>query len=171
MSETLSMYNACIPTLDRWLSNLDYVLKKGEANAKERDIDPSVFLNARLAPDMHPLKKQVQMVASLAKNCPHRIMGSDAPVYEETEETFEELYALIAKARKDVSGFKKIELDGREDREFNVEIGPMNLDFTGISYFSGFTLPNIMFHCTTTYNILRHNGVPIGKLDFLGGRL
>jgi len=169
MSQTLSMYNACIPMLDRTLSNLEYVLKKGEANAKERDIDPFVFLNARLAPDMHPLKKQVQFVASLAKNCPHRIIGSEAPVYEETEETFEELYALIAKARKEITKFKEEDLDGKEDREFSLEIGPMNMDFTGISYYSGFILPNIMFHCTTTYAILRHNGVPLGKFDFFGG--
>ena len=171
MSQTLSMYNACVPALDRWLSNLEYVLKKGEANAKERNIDPDIFLNARLAPNMYPLVKQVQVVTGLAVKGPHRIVGSEPPVYEETEKTFAELYALIAKARKEVTRFKKSDLDGKEDREFSVKLGPRDMDFTGISYFSGFILPNVMFHTAAVYNILRHNGVPLGKFDFFGGGL
>ncbi len=171
MPQTLSMYNACIPMLDRTLSNLEHILKKGEANAKERGIDPEVFLTARLAPDMHHLIKQVQIATSLAKNCPHRIADTTPPVFEETEETFEELYALIAKARAEIGTFNREDLDGKEGRAFSLEIGPVTMDFTGISYFSGFIIPNVLFHCTTAYNILRHNGVPLGKFDFFGGSM
>jgi len=171
MAHIFSMFETCIPVLDKALGNLEHILKKGEANAKERDIDPSIFVNARLAPDMYALNKQVQVVASIAKNCPHRIAGTEPPVYEETEETFEELYELIAKARKEITGFKPADLDGKEDRSFSVKLGPMDVDFTGLTYFSNFTLPNVMFHNTTAYNILRSNGVPLGKFDFFGGSL
>ena len=165
----LSMYNACVPVLDRLLSNLEYVLKKGEANAAERGIDPEVFLNARLAPDMATLTKQVQIAASMSKVCPHRLVGSTPPVYEDTESTFEELYALIAKARAEVNSFTPEMLNGTEGRTFSVKLGPTEREFVGIAYHSGFILPNVTFHCTTAYNILRHNGVPLGKMDFFGG--
>ena len=166
---SLSMYTACIPMLDRVLANLEYVLKKGEANAAERDIDPGVFLTARLAPDMAPLTRQIQIAASMAKNCPHRLVGTTPPVYEDTEKTFEELYALIAKARKEIMSFTPDHMDGTDDRAFSVQIGPSERDFVGLTYLFGFIYPNILFHCTTTYNILRSNGVPLGKLDFFGG--
>ncbi|MGJ8562416.1 MAG: DUF1993 domain-containing protein [Alphaproteobacteria bacterium] len=165
----LSMYNASIPALDRLLGNLDYVLKKGEANAKERGIDPSVFLTARLYPDMAPLTKQVQIAASMSKMCPHRLVGSTPPVYDDAETTFEELYALIAKARKEINSFTPEQINGTETRKFTVKLGPVEREFIGIAYSSGFTIPNVTFHCTTAYNILRHNGVPLGKMDFFGG--
>ncbi len=166
---TLSMYNACVPMLDRLLNNLDFVLKKGEANATERGIDPAVFLSARLAPDMAALIKQVQIAASMAKMSPHRLVGSEPPVYEDTESSFEELYALIAKARAEVNSFTPEQLNGTETRAFSVKLGPVERDFIGIAYHSGFIIPNVIFHCTTAYNILRHNGVPLGKMDFFGG--
>lgn len=169
MTEKLSMYDICVPALDKTLSSLEHVLKTGDANATERDIDPSVFLTARLAPDMHHLVRQVQIAISMVKTCPHRIAGTPPPVYEDTEETFDELYGLIAKARKELAGFNPADLNGKEDRSFSVKIGPMDREFTGYSYFAGFTMPNVVFHCTTAYNILRHNGVPLGKLDFFGG--
>ena len=165
----LSMYNACVPMLDRALGNLEHVLRKGEENATERGIDPNVFLTARLAPDMATLTKQVQIAASMAKMCPHRLVGSEPPVYEETETTFEELYALIAKARKEVNSFTPEMLNGTETRQFSVKLGPIERDFVGIAYHSGFIIPNVIFHWTTAYNILRHNGVPLGKMDFFGG--
>jgi len=101
---TLSLYNA-MSVVDAALVNLNHILKKGEANAAERGIDPDIFLNARLAPDMYNLKRQVYVVTSLAKACPHRITGSEPPVYEDTEETFEALYARIAKARGELAKF------------------------------------------------------------------
>lgn len=165
----LTMYNACIPVLDRLLSNLEHVLKKGEANAAERDIDASVFLNARLAPDMATLTKQVQIAASMSKMCPHRLAGTTPPAYEDTESSFEELYALIAKARKELASFTPEQLNGTETREFSIKLGPVEREFVGIAYNTGFIIPNVLFHCTTAYNILRHNGVPLGKMDFFGG--
>ncbi len=168
MSQGLSLYNA-MGDLDRALENMNHVLKKGEANATERGIDPSVFLNARLAPDMFNLIGQVQVAASIAKACPHRIVGTEPPVYENTEESFADLYALIAKARGELASFTRGDIDGKELREFSVKLGPTVRDFTAIAYLAGFSIPNVHFHATTVYNILRHNGVPIGKLDFFGG--
>ncbi len=171
MTYSFSMYETCVPTLDRLMGNVEHILKKGEANATERGIEPEIFLNARLAPDMYSLTKQIQTLASLAKNCPHRIVGTEPPVFEEDEKTFADLYALIEKTRKEIDGFSKSDLDGKEEREFTIKLGPMDVDFTGLAYFSKFTLPNVMFHSATAYNILRHNGVPIGKFDFFGGSL
>ena len=165
---TLSMSNA-VSALPTMLGNLEHVLRKAEANAQERGIEAEVFLNARLAPDMWPLKKQVQTCAELAKNAPYRIAGSDAPSYEGHPETFEECYALLVKAKADIAKVSASDLDGKESREFSLKMGPREMDFTGISYLSGFSVPNIYFHMTTVYNILRHNGVPLGKFDFFGG--
>lgn len=166
---SLSMYTACIPMLDRMLANLEHVLRKGEENAASRGIEPSVFLTARLAPDMATLTRQIQIATSLAKNAPHRLVGTAPPVFEDTEETFEELYALIAKARKEIMSFTPEQMNGTEDRSFSVQIGPSEREFVGLPYLFGFIYPNVLFHCTTAYNILRHNGVPLGKLDFFGG--
>ena len=171
MAYAFSMYDTCITTLDRLMSNVEYMLKKGEANAEERGIEADIFLNARLAPDMYNLTKQVQTLTSLAKNCPHRIAGTEPPVFEDTEKTFAELYVLIGKTRKELASFSRSDIDGQEDREFSVKLGPMDVDFTGLKYYSSFTLPNVLFHSTTVYNILRHNGVPLGKFDFFGGSL
>lgn len=165
---TLSMSNA-VSALPIMLGNLEHVLKKAEANAQERGIEAEVFLNARLAPDMWPLKKQVQTVAELAKNAPYRIAGTDAPSYEGHPETFEDCYAVLAKAKADIGKVGAADLDGKEAREFSLKMGPREMDFTGISYLSGFTIPNVYFHMTTVYNILRHNGVPLGKFDYFGG--
>lgn len=165
---TLSLYNA-MSVVDAALVNLNHILKKGEANAAERGIDPDIFLNARLAPDMYNLKRQVYVVTSLAKACPHRITGSEPPVYEDTEETFEALYARIAKARGELAKFSQEDIDGKEDRKFSIKLGPNSREFTAISYLSGFIIPNMNFHNATAYNILRHNGVPLSKLDYFGG--
>jgi len=168
---TLSLYSASVANLDRQLSNLEHILKLGEANALERKIEPSIFLNARLAPDMANLIRQVQIACSMSKNCPHRLVGSTPPVYEDTEESFSDLYALIAKARAELATFKREDIDGKEGRAFSVPMGGKKMDFVGIEYASGFVLPNVFFHVTTAYNILRHNGVPLGKRDFFGGTL
>ena len=164
----LSMSNAA-GALPRLLDNLEHILRKGEANADERKIDAEVFLNSRLAPDMWPLKKQVQTVAELCKNAPYRITGLDAPSYEGHPESFEDCYAVIAKAKADLAKVPAADLDGKEGRAFSMKMGPREMDFTGISYLSGFTIPNVHFHITTVYNILRHNAVPLGKFDYFGG--
>lgn len=164
----LSMSNA-VSALPNMLSNLEHLLRKAEANAEERGIDAEIILNARLAPDMWPLKKQVQTCAELAKNAPYRIAGTDAPSYEGQPETFAECYDVVAKAKADIANVAAADLDGKEGREFSLKMGPREMDFTGISYLSGFSVPNIYFHMTTVYNILRHNGVPLGKIDYFGG--
>ncbi len=171
MITNYSMYNASVPVLLRQLDNLEHILKLGEANAKERDIDTSVFLNARLAPDMATLTKQVQFVTSLIKNCAHRISGTQPPVFEETEQTFDDLYGTIERARGEVQKCQEDTVNERENSPFSVKLGPMEREFTALSYLSGFTLPNVYFHITTAYNILRHNGVPLGKMDFFGGKM
>ncbi len=169
---TLSMYNA-VDALPRLMSNLEHVLRLAQANAKERGIDETVFLQARLAPDMWPLARQVQAAAELAKNAPYRIADIKAPNYEGSPESFEACYAVLARARDDIKAVTADDLNGKEGREFTMEMGPnkIKMDFTGISYLSGFILPNVYFHCTTVYNILRHNGVLLGKRDFFGGVL
>ena len=164
----LSMSNAA-SALPRLLDNLDHILRKAEANAAERNIDADVLLGSRLAPDMWPLKKQVQTIAELCKNAPYRITGTDAPSYEGHPETFDACYAVIAKAKADFAKVPAGDLDGKEGRAFSLKMGPREMDFTGISYLSGFTIPNVHFHITTVYNILRHNGVPLGKIDYFGG--
>ena len=118
MTYAFSMYETCVPKLDRLLGNVEHFLKKGEANAEERGIDPEIFLNARLAPDMYHLIKQVQTLTSLAKNCPHRVAGTEPPVFEDTEQTFDELYALIVKTREELGKFSPEDLNGKEDRAF-----------------------------------------------------
>jgi len=168
---TLSMSNA-ISVLPKLIGNLEHILKKGEANAEERGIDMDVFLNSRLAPDMHPLYKQVLMICDMAKMAPYRIAGLTPPTYDDSERSLDELYGLISKAKADIQAVTADQLDGREGVEFMVKMGPRGeVPFTGIVYLSAFTLPNLHFHITTAYNILRHNGVPLGKFDYFGGSL
>lgn len=166
---TLSLYNASIPGLDRMMGNLLHILKTGEAHAIANAIDPQDYLEARLAPDMFTLIGQVQVATSLAKACPFRITGEEPPVYEDGQASFEDLYARIARTRLDLNRFTREQIDGLEAREFSVKLGPNMRDFTSISYLSGFIIPNIYFHITTSYNILRHKGVPLGKIDYFGG--
>lgn len=167
----LSFYKATIPTLDRQLSNLAHILKVGEDNAKERNIEPEIFLLARLSPDMATLTRQVQIATSMAKNCPHRIVGSKPPVYDDMEDSFQALYGRIEKTRTELSTFKPDDINGKAAREFTVPLAGTEMSFNGIRYASGFILPNVFFHVTTAYNILRHYGVPLGKRDFFGGVL
>ena len=155
--------------LPRLLDNMAHILRKSEANAEERNIDAEVFLNARLAPDMWPLKKQVQIVAALCKNAPYRIAGLEAPNYEGNPETFEDCYAVLERAKSDMAKVTAKDLQGREETSFTLKISRGETEFTGRSYLSDFTLPNVHFHSTTAYNILRQNGVPLGKADYFGG--
>jgi len=158
-----------LPTIDRALSNLEHVLKKGEANAVEREIDPVVFVRSRLAPDMHDLLGQVEIVTSIAKACPHRLTGSTPPVYKDMDENFAALYARIAMTRDELAKFSAEQIEPTMTRKFTVPLGPTEREFMGGEYIHGFMLPNVYFHCTTAYNILRKNGVPLGKMDFFGG--
>lgn len=166
---TLSLYNASVPGLIHWMNNLEHVIKTGQANAKERGIDDQVFLTARLAPDMFNLTGQVGVATGLAKNAPFRMADKEPPSFDDLKESYDAIYARLDETRNLLSQFKPDDLDGREGYEFTIQLGPVTRDFTAIQYLSGFILPNVFFHCTTAYNILRHNGVPLGKMDFFGG--
>lgn len=165
---SLSMYQASIPTIVRSLNNLSAILTKGEAHAAAKKIDPSVFVNDRLAPDMFPLSRQIQIATDVTKGGGARLAGIDIPNYEDKETTFAELQARIAKTIAFLQSIKPEQIDGSEEKNIALKVGGRDLTFTGQNYLFNFVLPNLFFHVTTAYAILRHNGVELGKGDFLG---
>lgn len=166
---SLSMYEASIPVLARMLGNLSNLLKKGEANAQARGIDPKVFIESRLAPDMYPLARQVQIASDMAKGCAARLAGVEVPSWADTESSFEELQGRIGKTLDFIKGIDAAQLEGSEARTVVLKMRSGDLSFSGRDYLLGFALPNFYFHVTAAYAILRHNGVDVGKLDYLGG--
>ncbi len=165
----LSMYDVSVPVLVRGLKNLSHLLDKGLASAEARKIDPSVLVNARLAPDMHPLSRQVQIASDSAKGAASRLSGTEAPSWPDTESTFPELQARIKTAIDYLEGFKPEQIDGAEDRTIKMNMGGGEMSFSGRDLLFSFALPNFFFHVATAHDILRHNGVDIGKRDYLGG--
>jgi hypothetical protein len=165
---TLSMYAASVPVFQRALTQLGAVLRKGEAFAAARKIEPTVLTSARLAPDMLPLTRQVQMVSDHAKGATARLAGVEVPSWADDETSFEQLQARIARTLAFIAEFKPAQIDGSEARPITLAMRSGSLNFTGQEYLLGFALPNLFFHCTTAYAILRHNGVDVGKRDFLG---
>jgi uncharacterized protein len=166
---SISMYQASLPVLIRGLTNLQAILGKAEAHAAAKQIEPSVFTNARLAPDMLPLVRQVYIASDTAKGCAARLAGVEPPKFEDVEQTFDELQARIQKTIDYLKEFNAAQIDGSESRAITLKMRPGPIEFTGLSYLFGFVLPNFYFHVTTAYDILRHNGVELGKLDYLGG--
>jgi hypothetical protein len=166
---TISMYQASLPVLVRGMTNLQVILGKAQAHAAAKQIEPSVFTNARLAPDMLPLIRQVYIVSDTAKGCAARLAGVEAPKYEDVEQSFDELHARLQKTIDYVKEFNAQQIDGSEERSITLKMRSGDVNFTGLSYLIGFVLPNFYFHITTAYDILRHNGVELGKLDYLGG--
>lgn len=166
---TLSMYQASVPAFQRTLGALDKILDKAAAYAEERKIDPAVLVGARLAPDMFPFARQVQLSSDYAKGCAARLAGLPVPSFADTETTFPELKARIAKTLDFIATVAPEQIDGSEARDITVKAGPRELSFKGQDFLVFVSLPNFYFHVTTAYAILRHNGLPIGKLDFLGG--
>ncbi len=164
-----TLHAAAAPTFTRMLRNLDQILEKAEAHAKAKNIDPSVFLNARLAPDMHPLTRQVQMACDGPKGAMARLAGKMPEAHADTETSFAELHARIARVLDIVNSFSVADLEGAETREIVINIPNMELKFSGADYLNTWVLPNFYFHVTTAYAILRHNGVELGKRDFLMG--
>ncbi|MGB7480776.1 MAG: DUF1993 domain-containing protein [Burkholderiaceae bacterium] len=166
---SISMYAASVPLLKQLLRSLDAILGKAEAHAREKNIDPAVLLQARLYPDMLPLTKQVQIASDNAKGIAARLAGVDIPSFADTEQTLEELRARIAKTLAFLDSVKPEQVNGSEDREVVVYKGaPYEMRLPGQNYLVHFGLPNFLFHVTTAYDILRHNGVEIGKADFIG---
>lgn len=165
---TLNMYQASVPVMLQMFGSITAVLDKAAAQAAERKIDPTVLVNARLAPDMLPLSGQIQIMTDQAKGCAARLAGIDIPSYADTEKTIDELKARIAKTVDFVKSLTPDRINGAEDREVTLKIGGNDLKLKGSQYFFHFFLPNFYFHATTAYDILRHNGIQIGKRDFIG---
>jgi hypothetical protein len=150
------------------LTNLVAILEKAQAHALAKKIDPAVLVNARLAPDMLPLSKQVQIASDMSKGAVARLAGLAPPVYEDKETTFEELKARLMKTVEYLKSIPASAYEGAEDRDISIQAGPNTLQFKGLDYLQRFAIPNVYFHVTTAYCILRHNGVEIGKRDYLG---
>ena len=166
---TISMYSVSVPLFQRSLTALGKVLEKGAAFAEARQIDPSVLLQSRLAPDMFPLVRQVQSASDAAKGAAARLAGVENPKFADEETTFPQLQDRIARTLGFLGGFTPAQIDGSEARDVVLKFRTGDVHFTGQSYLIGFAIPNFLFHCTTAYAILRHNGVDVGKRDFLGG--
>jgi hypothetical protein len=162
------MYQVSVPRFANILKNLSAILDKAQAHAEAKKIDPLVLSNARLYPDMLPMKRQVYIACDTAKNAVARIAGVEPPKHEDVEETFAELKARIAKTLDFVQTFKPAQIDGSEDKAIHLKLGQREVDFKGMQYLLGHALPNFYFHVVTAYDILRHNGVEIGKRDYLG---
>ena len=165
-----SMYTASVPVFQHMLRNLSHILDKGEANAQARKFDPSVLASFRLAPDMLPFTKQVQIACDAAKLAVSRIAGIDAPKFDDSETTFPELKARIQKTLDYLATVPADKLDGTEDRDITFPVGrEATRTMTAQAYLTTWVLPNLFFHVTTAYAILRHNGVDLGKPDYLVG--
>jgi uncharacterized protein len=164
----ISVQALSIDIFTHTLGNLSAILEKGTAHATVRKFDPNVLVASRLAPDMMPLSKQVQIACDLAKNSAARLAGVEPPRFEDNEKTIEELRARIARTLDYLKSIPAGALEGSEERDIKVPAGEQTLEFKGLVFLQRWAIPNLFFHVTTAYNILRHNGVDIGKRDFLG---
>ena len=166
--KTISMYQASAPRFANLLKNLSTILDKAQAHCEARKIDPLALTQFRLYPDMFPLTRQVQIACDTAKGAVARLAGMEIPKHEDTEQTFPELKARIAKTIDFIESASPAKVDGTEEKEIVLKLGGQEVKFNGLQYLLGFAHPNFYFHVTTTYSILRHNGVEIGKRDFVG---
>lgn len=164
----ITMHAASVGVFDQLLKALEGVLAKGEAWAEHRKIDPAVLLAARLAPDMFALTRQVQIATDMTKGCAARLAGVEAPKYEDTEASFGQLRARITNTAQFIDSLSIVDIDASTDKPITITVQKNDLHFTGQSYLLHWAMPNIIFHCTAAYAILRHNGVDVGKRDFLG---
>lgn len=164
----VSMYEITIPPLVLALNNLAHILKVGKRNADARKIDHSVYLNGQLAPDMYPLIRQVQIATDMSKGGGARLAGLDVPRYEDNETTFEELLARIDKTIQFLESIAPEKFEGAEARHIELMVRDSKREFVGLDYLLRWVKPNVYFHLTTTYSILRHFGVELGKRDYLG---
>lgn len=165
---SFSMYQASIPVFVRMFGNLSAILDKAVAFAEAKKIDPAVLINARLAVDMLPLSKQIQIASDAAKGAGARLTGSEVPSFADTETTFPELQARIARTVAFLQGLDAAQFEGCEAREIVLKLAAGEVALKGDAYLLHFVLPNFYFHVTTAYAILRHNGLDLGKTDYLG---
>ncbi|HTY94677.1 MAG TPA: DUF1993 domain-containing protein [Steroidobacteraceae bacterium] len=163
----ISVYSMTVETFVPMLQNLSKQLDKATEYAAAKKFDAAVLANARLAPDMYPLTRQVQLTTDFAKGGVARLAGIDPPKFEDTEQTIPELQARIRKTIDFVSGVKPESFKGAEDRDIVIQIRDNKLEFKGLVFLRNWALPNFYFHLTAAYSILRHNGVDVGKRDFL----
>ena len=165
----ISIYEVSVPPMIHMLESLSKILDKAVEQAKERDIPLSALLEARLAPDMHPLTRQIQIASDAAKGCAARLTGIEAPSFADTEASFPELQARIAKTIAFLKSVKPEQFEGGETRQVTLKLPQRTLEFTGLDFLRQVAQPNFYFHVTTAYALLRHNGIQIGKADYLGG--
>lgn len=165
---TISMYQACVPPFLQTLQGLSNVLDKAEAFCAAKKIEPAVLVNSRLAPNMFALARQVQIACDFAKGASARLAGIDVPAFDDNETTIDELKARITKTIAFVKTIDAAKIDGSEERDITLKIAGNAVTFKGQFYLVNFAIPNYYFHLTTAYAILRHNGVDLGKGDFLG---
>jgi uncharacterized protein len=164
------VYDLAIATMLRSLRNLDAIVGKAEDYVgADKHLEPETLIQARLYPNMRPFIFQIRVATDSAKGAAARLAGKPVPSWPDEEKTFADVHERLGKAISYLSSFKPADFDGSESRPIELKLGPHTMHFTGTTYISDFVLPNFFFHVTTAYNILRHNGVVIGKTDFLGG--
>ena len=164
----ISMYQASTPRFANALKNLSAILDKAQAHADAKKVDAQVLGGLRLIADMFPLARQVQIACDTAKGAVARLAGVEIPKYEDTEKTIPELKARIARTLDFIQSVPAAKIDGSEEREVVLQMRSGELKFDGLRYLMGHAYPNFYFHCTTAYNILRANGIELGKRDFIG---
>lgn len=165
---TLSMYQASVPVFVQYLRSLQVLLDKAKVMCATKKIDETVITGSRLAPDMFPLSRQVQIACDFAKGASARIAGADVPSWEDNEKSIDDLKGRIQKTLDFIQGFKPSQIEGSEGRDIKLKIRGNDVSMKGQSYLCHFAMGHFFFHATTAYNILRHNGVEIGKGDFIG---
>jgi len=166
---SLSMYTATVPPFRAILKNLSAVMAKAEAHCEAKKIDPSVFLTSRLYPDMLPFTAQVQIATDNAKGAAGRLSGAEIPKFEDTEKTFPELQARLDKTIAFLDTLTEAQFEGAAERDIVLPLRSGPLEFKGATYLLQFATPNVYFHVTTAYALLRHGGVEVGKMDYLSG--
>ena len=165
---TISMYAASVPVVNQMLGSLSAILSKAEAHAAARNINPEVLVQTRLFPDMLPLAKQVQIACDFSKGLCARLTGVDAPKFDDNEVTLADLKERISKTLAFVATIQPEQINGTEERDISFSFGANAFEFKGTAYLLHFALPQIVFHVTTAYAILRSSGVELGKRDFVG---
>ena len=165
----ISMYAMSHDVFKKALTQLVHIMEKGVANAEARKFDTSVLVAARLAPDMLQFSKQIQLTSDFAKNSMARLAGIDPPKFEDSETTMDELLARVKKTLDYIDTVPASALEGSETRDIRIPLRDRTLELKGLPFLQNWALPNFFFHYVTAYNLLRHNGVDIGKRDFLGG--
>ena len=165
----ISMHSQSVPVFARLLNNLSGILDKTAQNCAERKIEPAVLLGSRLSPDMFPLSRQIQIACDMAKGGAARLGGVEVPKYEDNEVSIDDLKARIAKTIAFVQSVPEAQFGDSDTRSVTIQQRGESVTMAGQKYLNNFVLPNFFFHMTTAYAILRHNGVPLGKVDFTGG--